>query len=232
MRERVAVPHSLARLIFDATLVGALLFAGAGTFRWPRAWVLLALMLSVRVIGACLVHRVHPALVRERARLPVHASQSWSDRVLLLGVLATGFLGLALVAGLDVWRWQLFARPHVAIAGCGLLLFAAGWVLKSVALHANAFAIAEVRSQRVHGQVLAARGVYGVIRHPFYAADLLILVGQGLWLESYAAALASLVPVALMVLRLQLEEQFLRAELPDYGAYARRVRYRLIPGVW
>ena len=226
------MPRILARLVLDSALVATLLFAGAGTLRWPRAWVLLALMLSVRVIGACLVHRVHPALVRERARLPVHASQSWSDRALLLGVLATGFLGLALVAGLDVWRWHLVARPHVAIAACGLALFTAGWALKSVALHANAFAIAEVRSQRADGQLLADGGVYGVIRHPFYAADLLILVGQGLWLESYVAALASVVPVALMVVRLQMEEQFLRVELPDYGAYARRVPYRLIPGVW
>jgi protein-S-isoprenylcysteine O-methyltransferase Ste14 len=226
------VPRILGRLVLDFALVAALLFAGAGTLRWPRAWALVALMLSVRVIGACLVHRVHPALVRERARLPVHASQSWSDRVLLLGVLATGFLGLALVAGLDVWHWHLIVRPHVAVAAGGLVLFAAGWSLKSVALHANAFAIAEVRSQRARGQVLAEHGVYGVIRHPFYAADLLILVGQGLWLESYVAALASVVPVALMVVRLHVEEQFLRGELPDYGKYAQRVPYRLIPGVW
>jgi protein-S-isoprenylcysteine O-methyltransferase Ste14 len=226
------VPRILTRLVLDAALVATLLFAGAGTLHWPRAWVLLALMLSVRVVGACLVQRVHPALVRERARLPMHASQSWPDRVLLLGVLATGFLGLALVAGLDVWQWHLIVRPHVAVAAVGLVLFAAGWALKNVALHANAFAIAEVRSQRAHGHVLADGGVYGVIRHPFYAADLLILVGQGLWLESYAAALASVVPVALMVVRLHSEEQFLRGELPDYGAYARRVPYRLIPGVW
>jgi protein-S-isoprenylcysteine O-methyltransferase Ste14 len=226
------VPHILARLIFDAALVGALLFAGAGTIGWPRAWVLLALLLSVRLVGARVVHRVHPALLRERARLPVHASQPWRDRVLLLGVLATGFLGLALLAGLDVWRWKVFARPHVAISYFGLAMFAAGWSLKSVALRTNAFAIAEVRSQRAHGHVLAEHGVYSVIRHPFYAADLLIFLGQGLWLESYMAAVASVLPVALMVLRLQLEEQFLRRELPSYGAYAMRVPYRLIPGVW
>lgn len=69
-------------------------------------------------------------------------------------------------------------------------------------------------------------------RHPFYAADPLILVGLGLWLESYVAALGAVVPIALMVMRLRLEERFLRLELPGYTAYAERVRYRLIPGVW
>jgi protein-S-isoprenylcysteine O-methyltransferase Ste14 len=35
-----------------------------------------------------------------------------------------------------------------------------------------------------------------------------------------------------MVLRLRLEERFLRRELPGYAAYAARVRHRLIPGIW
>ena len=75
-------------------------------------------------------------------------------------------------------------------------------------------------------------GVYGIVRHPFYAADPLIFVGLGLWLESYVAALGAVVPVALMVIRLRLEERFLLRELPGYAAYARRVRHRLVPGLW
>lgn len=74
--------------------------------------------------------------------------------------------------------------------------------------------------------------MYGVVRHPFYAADPLILVGLGLWLESYVAAQGAVVPVALVVARLRLEERFLRRVLPGYAAYAARVRYRLVPGVW
>jgi protein-S-isoprenylcysteine O-methyltransferase Ste14 len=28
------------------------------------------------------------------------------------------------------------------------------------------------------------------------------------------------------------EEEMLEAELPGYSAYARRVKYRMIPGIW
>ena len=38
--------------------------------------------------------------------------------------------------------------------------------------------------------------------------------------------------IALMVMRLRLEERFLRRELPEYTAYTDRVRFRLIPGIW
>jgi protein-S-isoprenylcysteine O-methyltransferase Ste14 len=35
-----------------------------------------------------------------------------------------------------------------------------------------------------------------------------------------------------LILRTNLEDQFLQAELAGYHDYAARVRYRLLPGVW
>jgi protein-S-isoprenylcysteine O-methyltransferase Ste14 len=220
------------RLVADAVLVAILLFLSAGTLAWWRAWVLLVVLFLIRALGARAVYRVNPGLLRERAGLPMHKEQSWADRLLLLGVLATGFLGLPVIAGLDAFRWHALPRPAPPVAGLGLVLFALGWSVKSLALRANAFAIAVVRLQGERAHAVADSGPYGVVRHPFYAADPLILVGLGLWLQSYVAALAAMVPIALMVMRLQLEERFLRRELSGYTAYATRVRFRLIPGIW
>jgi protein-S-isoprenylcysteine O-methyltransferase Ste14 len=36
----------------------------------------------------------------------------------------------------------------------------------------------------------------------------------------------------MLVLRTALEDRTLRAELTGYANYARRVRYRLVPGIW
>jgi protein-S-isoprenylcysteine O-methyltransferase Ste14 len=222
----------MVRLVADAALVAILLFVSAGTLAWWRAWVLLAVLLLVRGVGAHAVYRVNPGLLRDRAKLPIHKDQPVADRLLLLGVLATGFLGLAAVAGLEAFRWRWLPRPAPLVAGLGLVLFAAGWSIKSLALRANAFAVAVVRLQSERAHAVADSGVYGVVRHPFYAADPLILVGLGLWLESYVAALAAVIPVTLMVIRLRLEERFLLRELPGYAAYTERVRHRLIPGLW
>ena len=222
----------ITRLVADAALVGILLFTSAGTLAWGRAWVLLAVLLVVRAAGARAVYRVNPALLQDRARLPVHADQPWADRLLLLAVLSTGLLGLPVVAALDAFHWHTLPRPAPLLGGLGLALFTLGWCLKSLALRANAFAAPVVRLQRERAHAVADSGVYAVIRHPFYAADPLILVGLGLWLESYFAVLFAVVPVAFMVLRLHLEERFLRRELPGYDAYMLRVPYRLVPGVW
>jgi protein-S-isoprenylcysteine O-methyltransferase Ste14 len=222
----------MVRLVADAVLVAILLFLSAGTLAWWRAWMLLTVLFLIRALGALAVYRVNPGLLLERAGLPMHKEQSWADRLLLLGVLATGFLGLPIIAGLDAFRWHALPQPAPLLAGLGLVLFALGWSVKSLALRANAFAIAVVRLQGDRAHAVVGSGLYGVVRHPFYAADPLILVGLGLWLQSYVAALGAVVPIALMVMRLRLEERFLRRELPDYTAYAARVRFRLIPGIW
>ena len=220
------------RLLVDTCLVALCLFVSAGTLQWWRAWVLLMVMLCIRVCGAIAVYRVNPALIRERARLPLHRAQPWADRVLLLGVLGTGFLGLPVIAALDVFRWRLLPTPVPLVSAGGLLLFAIGWTLKSAALRTNAFATTVVRVQSERAHVVSDSGLYAVVRHPFYAADPLILIGLSLWLESLVAAVGAVVALTLMVGRLLLEERFLRRELPGYREYVERVPHRLIPGIW
>jgi protein-S-isoprenylcysteine O-methyltransferase Ste14 len=222
----------MTRLVADAVLIGILLFTAAGTLAWERAWVLLAVLLFVRATGACAVYRVNPALLRDRAKLPVHRDQSWTDRLLLIAVLSTGFLALPVVAALDAFRWHALPRPAPLLGGLGLALFTLGWSLKSLALRANAFATPVVRLQRERAHAVVDSGVYSVIRHPFYAADPLLLVGLGLWLGSYLAVLFAVIPVTFLIVRLCLEERFLRRELPGYDDYTLRVRHRLIPGLW
>jgi protein-S-isoprenylcysteine O-methyltransferase Ste14 len=80
--------------------------------------------------------------------------------------------------------------------------------------------------------VAVDRGLYSVVRHPMYAGAVLFFVSMPLWLESYAATVLALVTVLLIVVRIRVEERFLKRELPGYEAYTRRVRYRLIPFVW
>jgi protein-S-isoprenylcysteine O-methyltransferase Ste14 len=222
----------LGRLVADTALVGILLFTAAGTLAWTSGWVLLLVMLIVRTVGARAVYRINPALLHDRAKVPIHRDQPWADRLLLIGVLSTGILGLPIIAALDVFRWHAFAAPAPLLRGLGLVLFIIGWGIKSLALRANAFAVPVVRFQRERAHALVDSGVYGVIRHPFYAADPLILGGLALWLGSYLAVLVATIPLTFMVVRLSLEERFLQRELPGYNAYMLRVPHRLVPRVW
>jgi protein-S-isoprenylcysteine O-methyltransferase Ste14 len=65
-----------------------------------------------------------------------------------------------------------------------------------------------------------------------YTGFVPMVVGPALWLESYIGALLAIVPIAVLAARSVFEERFLKRELRGYGAYTKKVRYRLIPFVW
>jgi protein-S-isoprenylcysteine O-methyltransferase Ste14 len=222
----------LIRVIADAAVVAIVLFVAAGTVAWQRAWVLVAVLLVVRTLTAIAVFRVNPALLRERATVLVHPHQPWADRLVLLAFMGTAFVGVPAIAALDAFRWHVLPSPPLVLATLGLVLFVLGWTIIALALRENPFAVTVVRHQNERQHVVVGTGIYSVIRHPMYAGNPLVTVGLSLWLGSYAAALFAAIPLGLLVVRIGLEERFLRRELPGYREYAARVAYRLFPGFW
>jgi protein-S-isoprenylcysteine O-methyltransferase Ste14 len=89
--------------------------------------------------------------------------------------------------------------------------------------------------ERSFGVVPANRGIrdgglYRLVRHPLYAAELLALFGVLIANPSVTNALVWVGDCALQCLRARAEERFLSADA-TYRAYRDRVRYRLIPGL-
>ncbi len=82
------------------------------------------------------------------------------------------------------------------------------------------------------GQEVITTGPYAVVRHPMYAAIIPLYVFSPLALGSFWALLpAAFIPLVIIA-RIFNEEQVLRRELAEYRKYARRVKFRLIPGIW
>jgi protein-S-isoprenylcysteine O-methyltransferase Ste14 len=89
-----------------------------------------------------------------------------------------------------------------------------------------------IRIQTDRGHRLVTSGPYAYVRHPAYAVAPLLLVGGGVVLGSWLAALFGF-PMVLPILRRTVrEDRVLRERLAGYAAYAEKVRYRLLPRVW
>jgi protein-S-isoprenylcysteine O-methyltransferase Ste14 len=86
----------------------------------------------------------------------------------------------------------------------------------------------DIESARVlDQQVVVERGIYGLIRHPIYVGDVLLLWGLELALNSWlVAAVAVLTPVVLV--KAIREERMLARSLPGYSEYCARTK-RFIP---
>ncbi len=128
--------------------------------------------------------------------------------------------------------WLPLSVVHAAgLGGCdcgGLLLLAYG--MYAEVLRENAFLSRTVEVQQE--QRVIDTGLYGVVRHPMYAATLLLFLSIPLVLGSLPAFFVFLMYPVIIVKRIRGEEQLLEKELPGYQDYQARVKYRLIPFIW
>ena len=110
------------------------------------------------------------------------------------------------------------------------LVFLLGYLLYAEVLRENVYLSRTVEVQE--GQRVIDGGLYGHVRHPMYAATLLLFFAMPLVLASPLAFLVMLGYLPLIARRMRGEEALLERELEGYAEYKARVKYRLIPGLW
>src|SRR6266542_486236 len=219
---------TIKRLAVTLVILAMLLFVPAGRITWTRGWLFL-LVFTLLMAGAILYfRRVNPEMFALRSR--VHPGTKRWDKV-VIGLLFLAILAVPPVAGLDDGRfhWSSMGWPLV---GLGYILLVAGWILFAWAETVNPFFEPGVRIQTERGHRVIDTGPYAIVRHPGYVAASVIFVGFALSLGSCWALIPAGFASLLLVLRTIWEDRTLHAELPGYTAYAQRVRFRSIPGVW
>lgn len=216
--------RALLLLIAFLTVAGGLVFGIAGRWDLPFFWAILLLLGGYTLAVSWLLD---PELVRER-RNPAVAGPDRTLRA-LLGLLVIAHL---VVAALDVGRLHWSDTAPVELRVAGVLGYAASLAFVLWAMRTNRFFIPAVRLQpeRVH-QVVSA-GPYALVRHPGYLGSAAGAVFGGLALGSWLAFVPLLGALLALIARTAFEDRFLHAGLAGYAEYARRVRYRLVPGVW
>lgn len=218
-------------LVWNMASLAVLLFLPAGTLDWWRAWVI------VGVVGACFavmmigVLRTRPDLMRERFKSIIQKGQPLVDRVLLTAFVVS-YTAIIIFIPVDVFYLHLLPKPDVWVSSVGMALYVGGWLMMALVFKENVFAAPVVRHQAEREHKVVDTGVYRLVRHPMYSGMSCCKMGMALWLESYAAAILSLIPIVLLAARIVYEERFLQRELAGYNAYAEKVRFRLVPFVW
>ena len=137
-----------------------------------------------------------------------------------------------ILAGLDQRHGWTGGFPVGAQLAALALCVLGNDVLFIWAAAANAYFSRITRIQTERGHAVVSSGPYRWVRHPAYTGSILYEIAVSVLLASWPALIASGVSTALLILRTVLEDRTLQAELAGYADYARRVRYRLLPGIW
>jgi protein-S-isoprenylcysteine O-methyltransferase Ste14 len=205
-------------------VMSIMFFVPAGTLRYWQAWLYMAVLL-VPMLGVLVwLVRNDPALLERRMHMRERGNGQKPEIVLSIIWLLIAFV----VPGFDYrFGWSNVPVWLVLVADCIVL---GGYGIFFLVLRENSYASRVV--EVVEGQQVIDSGPYAVVRHPMYVGVLLMFVFSPLALGSYWAMLSSVLMVYLLVRRIHREEAMLAVELEGYPTYMRRVRYRMIPGVW
>ena len=214
------------RVVVMIALIGAILFGAAGRIDLPFFWGYLALLL---LLGLGAMFTLSPELLEERRK----PGAEGRDNLNLLRVVAgLMFVSQWIIAGLDVGRYHWSDSIPAAFRALGLVGFALVFAVWYWAMRTNPFFSSAVRIQRDRGHHVVDTGPYRYVRHPGYAAFVLLGWGGPVALGSWWAVLTHVAVIVLFVRRALIEDRMLQSELEGYAAYAGRVRWRFLPGIF
>lgn len=215
---------AITKFVFGIILVGALVFLPAGTFDFMGGWLFMMLLfIPILIVGIFLFIK-SPKLLEKR--LDGKEKESTQKGVVALSGLM--FLSGFTVAGLDFrFGWSSVPRMVTVIAS---VLFLVSYAIYAEVMRENAYLSRKIEVQK--GQTVVSTGLYGIVRHPMYAATVLMFCTFPFILGSFAACPLFFTYPFIIAIRIKDEEKLLNKELAGYTDYKQRVKYRLIPFVW
>ena len=215
---------ALSKLIVGLGAIATLLFAPAGTFAFPGAWRLIALLFIPMLIIGIIFYIWAPSTLERRMRAKEERTKQ-KGVVAMSGLL---FLACFIIAGLD-FRFGWSAIPS------WVLITSSSVFLLSYGMYAEVMRENEWLSRSIEvaeGQKVVSTGLYGIVRHPMYTATIGMFLTMPIILGSWWAFLVMLPYVPVIMSRIKDEENLLLSELEGYQEYTQKVRWKLIPYTW
>lgn len=215
---------ALLKYISGLAIVIALVFLPAGTFTFFNGWLFIGILfVPILALGIILLIKA-PNLLEKR----LNTKESNTSQKVIVALLAVMFIAGFVVAGLD----HRFTLSHIPlwVVGIASVTLLASYALYAEVMRENAYLSRTVEVQK--GQKVVDTGLYGIVRHPMYAATVCMFLSIPVVLGSWWALLCFLPYVVMIAFRIIDEEKVLENGLEGYVEYKNKVRYRLIPFVW
>lgn len=216
--------QAIIKFLFGVVLVGLLIFLPAGTLSFLNGWLFMGILFIPMFFAGIVMMVKNPQLLKKR----LQAKEKQGEQNLVIKLSGLMFLTGFVIAGLDFrFGWYTLPGPVVIVAAA---VFLAAYLLYAEVLRENTYLSRTIEVQE-HQKVIDT-GLYGIVRHPMYAATLLLFLSMPIILGSIYSFLVFLAYPLIIAKRIKGEEEFLEKELVGYREYKEKVKYRLIPFLW
>ena len=219
----------IVRLVIGFLFIIAFLFGTAGTFSWPEAWLYIIIQFSFSTTLSIWLKKNNPELLKDRMTFMKKSAKSW-DKAIMIGTIPF-FIALLIIPGLDAVRYQWsqvsFALKTISFIVIIASLALVSWVRKEDAYHST---VGEMPKEQQHK--LITTGPYKYVRHPIHLGVIALFFCLPIALGSLYGLIPAAFLVIAIIIRTHLENKTFHKELPGYKEYAKKTKYRLLPGIW
>ena len=216
--------QAITKFVLGLLTIGLLLFLPAGTFNFWQAWLFIGVLFVPMFIAGIVMMIRQPELLRKR----LDAKEQQQEQKWVVALSGLMFIAVFVVAGLNR-RFGWYMLPDWAVY-LATVVFLVAYAMYAEVMRENVWLSRTVEVQE--NQQVVSTGLYGVVRHPMYAATLLLFLSMQLVLASLWSFVIMLIYIPIIALRIRNEEQVLERELKGYTEYKQRVRYKVIPFIW
>lgn len=216
--------QAMAKYLLGVALLGALLFAPAGTLHYWQGWLFLGLLFVPMFFAGVVMMVKSPELLQKR----LNAKEEEKEQKAVVALSGVMFLAAFIAAGLNArFDWLHFPLWAVWTAS-GVFLLA--YLMYAEVMRENAYLSRTIEVQE--SQTVVDSGLYGIVRHPMYAATLFLFLSMGIILDSPVSLAIMLFYIPIIAARMKNEEKVLEEGLNGYREYKTKVKYKVIPFVW
>lgn len=216
--------QAISKFALGLILIALLLFLPAGTLRYWNGWLLIAILFVPMFFAGIVMMLRNPELLRKR----LNAKEDEAEQKTVIFLSGIMFLLAFVTAGLNFrFGWIVMPRWTAWIAAG---VFLAAYLMYAEVLRENAYLSRTIEVQEY--QKVIDTGLYGIVRHPMYAATVILFPSMGLVLGSPVSFLILLFYLPIIAKRIRNEEAVLARGLEGYQAYREKVRYKVIPFIW
>ncbi len=216
--------QAITKFLAGVLLLALLLFLPAGSLKYWNGWVLMGVLFIPMFIAGLVMMAKSPELLKKR----LNAKEKEGEQRAVIALSGLMFLAAFIVAGLN-YRFAWIEMPVWSIV-LGVVLFLLSYGLYAEVLKENEYLSRTIEVQE--NQRVVNTGLYGIVRHPMYAATLILFLSMPIILGSPISFLIMLAYFPIIRKRVLNEEKVLEEGLEGYREYCQKVKYRLIPYIW
>lgn len=204
--------------------IGLTILLPAGTIRYWQVYAYFGALILPVIFTLNYFLKHNPEFLIRRSRM----KEKELTQKLLVSLSSLVYLAGFIIPGLDKrYSWSSVPLFLIILADIFILL---SYVFIFFVFKENSYASRVIEEEE--GQKVISTGPYSHVRHPMYLGVLVMFIMTPIALDSWWGLIPwSSIPL-ILIIRILNEEKVLKEQLPGYKEYCKKVRFRLIPGIW